>query len=229
MKIEVKRITPDNLFRECAEMTTGKECKMSWNRALCSGHSIIRAEQYLIKMYDIPLCVASHLVRHVHSQPYQRSKRPDRGGDDMETECGFIASNIAFTKDRVMCVQERDGKLDEGAINRITMLECEEANIRQLSNRFGRHAPTDMALLVNAEEIINISKVRPCSKASQETRDVWKAVITEIAKIDPELALHCVPMCMYRGGICPEPKSCGYNKSEMFKKHLESYKKLFQQ
>lgn len=176
MKIEVKRITPENLFRECAEMTTGKECKMSWNRALCSGHSIIRAQEYLIKMYDIPLSVASHLVRHTHAQPYQRSKRPDR---------------------------------DPHAID------------------LGRKTPTDLGLLLNAEEIINISRVRLCSMASQETREVWKAVLVELAKIDQDLAWHCHPTCVFRGGICPEPKSCGYNKSELFRIHLESYKKLF--
>lgn len=176
MKVEVKRITDPNLFRECAEMTTGKECKMSWNRALCSGHSIIRAQEYLIKMYDIPLCVASHLVRHVHSQPYQRSKRPDRDPDAVD---------------------------------------------------LGRMTPTDLALKLNAEEIINISKVRLCSKASEETREVWSAVVREIDTIDRDLANHCRPTCVFRGGICPEIKSCGFNKTALFQKQLHLYKLNF--
>ena len=39
MKIEVRRITEPNLFQEVASMTTGKPCKMSWLKALKSGHS----------------------------------------------------------------------------------------------------------------------------------------------------------------------------------------------
>jgi len=33
-------------------------------------------------------------------------------------------------------------------------------------------------------------------------------LIEQIAKEEPELALACVPECVYRGG-CPEFKSCG--------------------
>lgn len=211
MRIEVKRITDPNLFRECAEMTTGKECKMSWNRALCSGHSIIRAQEYLIKMYDIPQCVMGHLVRHIHSQPYVLSKRPDRGGEDFEAVCIAISDGV-YTLEDSYATWKAAGIAEE---------------ISELPKRFGRHAPTNMAIKLNAEEIINISKVRLCSMASQETREVWKAVVTEIAKIDPELMLQCVPTCVFRGGICPEPKGCGFNRTELFKKRLDVYKSLF--
>lgn len=211
MKIEVKRITDPNLFRECAEMTTGKECKMSWNKALCSGHSIIRAQEYLIKLYDIPQCVMGHLVRHIHAQPYVLSKRPDRGGEDFEAACVTIADRVYTLEDYYATWEAAD--------------VAEEIN--ELPKRFGRHAPTNMALKLNAEEIINISKVRSCNMASFETRSVWYNVVEEIRKIDPDLANHCQPTCVYRGGICPEPKSCGFNKTEVFNKQLEQYKLLF--
>lgn len=211
MKIEVKRITPENLFRECAEMTTGKECKMSWNRALCSGHSIIRAQEYLIKMYDIPQCVMGHLVRHIHSQPYVLSKRPDRGGEDFEAVCVAISDGVYTLEDCYATWKAAD--------------IAEE--ISELPKRFGRHAPTNMALKLNAEEIINISKVRLCRKASEETREVWCAVVGELSRLDPDLANHCRSMCVYRGGICPEPKGCGFNKTELFNKQLEMYKLNF--
>lgn len=35
-----------------------------------------------------------------------------------------------------------------------------------------------------------------------------------------------VPECVYRNGLCPEIKSCGYNKTEKFKKELEYYKDI---
>lgn len=211
MKVEVKRITDPNLFRECAEMTTGEECKMSWNKALCSGHSIIRAQEYLIKLYDIPQCVGGHLVRHIHAQPYVLSKRPDRGGSNFITECIGIANTLDASY----------------AINDDGVHEEMVGMVRELPKHFDRLAPTSMALKLSAEEIINISKVRLCSMASAETREVWKAVVEEIREIDPDLANHCQPTCLYRGGICPEPKGCGFNHTELFKKQLNQYKLLF--
>lgn len=211
-RVEVRRITPPLLFQEVAEMTTGKPCRMSWNRALCSGHSIVRAEEYLIKFYGIPQCVANHLVRHIHAQPYVLSKRPDRGGKDFNTECSALAGAI-------------DYEYSTRVKSHIHHLTCQ---LRNLPNEFDRHAPTNMALKLNAEEIINISKVRLCSKASVETREVWQEVVNELRRgVDPDLAMHCVPTCVYRGGICPEPKSCGYNKSQIFQKYLEQYKLKF--
>ena len=220
MKIEVKRITAPNLFRECAEMTTGKPCKMSWNKALCSGHSIIRAEEYLIKLYDIPQCVMGHLVRHVHSQPFVLSKRPDRGGLDFKQKCDDIILYISEAEHEYIHGRSSVAKL-QIAVNQMLL------DIASLPTLFNRHAPTNMGLKLNAEEIINISKVRLCSKASAETREVWRAVVDEIRKIDPDLANHCQPTCVFRGGICPEPKSCSFNKTELFKKQLDNYKTLF--
>lgn len=228
MKVEVKRITDPNLFREVAEMTTGKECKMSWNLALCSGHSIIRAEEYLIKLYDIPQCVMGHLVRHTHSQPYVLSKRPDRGGEDMTVVCGDYADIIRQQADYLDGCEDWDKKslVEMAEIIQQHLMEYSEY-VRQLPDRFGRMAPTNMALKLNAEEIINISKVRLCSMASEETRSVWKAVVEEIRKVDTDLARHCQPTCIYRCGICPEPKSCGFNKTDLFKKQLHNYKLNF--
>lgn len=219
MRVEVKRITDPNLFRECAEMTTGKPCKMSWNKALCSGHSIIRAQEYLIKLYDIPQCVMGHLVRHTHAQPYVLSKRPDRGGLNFVEECQRIDNNL----------NEIVFKIDENQpIDREEVVNI-QTDVLDLTGKYDRYAPTSMALKLNAEEIINISKVRLCSKASEETRDVWSAVVEKIREIDPDLANHCQPTCVFRGGICPEPKTCGFNKTELFQKQLNQYKLNFVQ
>jgi len=75
--------------------------------------------------------------------------------------------------------------------------------------------PVNMRLFLNAQEIINISKVRLCNKAETETRKIWNQVIEELRKIEPELANACVPSCFYRG-FCPEFKSCGVADSEIF-------------
>lgn len=110
---------------------------------------------------------------------------------------------------------------------------CEKFVHTQRTDRTGSSVPrdehlqgerNDMTMTANAQQIINISKVRLCSCASAETRTAWKQVIEEIRKVDPVLADKCVPTCVYRG-FCPEfMKSCGFDKTEAFKKMLEKYR-----
>jgi len=82
--------------------------------------------------------------------------------------------------------------------------------------------PVNMRLFLNAQEIINISKVRLCNKAEFTTRYIWDQVVEELRKIEPELANACVPQCFYRG-FCPEFKSCGLANSEMFSLKVNDY------
>lgn len=74
--------------------------------------------------------------------------------------------------------------------------------------------PVNMRLLVNAQEIINISRVRLCNKAERTTRMLWMKAIRELVKIEPFLANACVPNCLYRG-FCPEIKPCGFSTSDV--------------
>ena len=76
----------------------------------------------------------------------------------------------------------------------------------------------------NAQALINISRKRLCSCASPETRKAWQEVKDEVAKVEPELASCMVKECIYRG-FCPEMFSCGYHKTEVFKKELEEYRR----
>lgn len=80
----------------------------------------------------------------------------------------------------------------------------------------------NLQLSLNAQEIINISKLRLCNKASKETREIWYKVIDELVQIEPYLASACVPQCVYRG-FCPEPKSCGFSLAGTFKYHRLVY------
>ena len=82
--------------------------------------------------------------------------------------------------------------------------------------------PVNMRLFLNAQEIINISKVRLCSKAEAKTREIWRQVIEELRKIEPELANACRPSCFYRG-FCPEIKSCGLADTETFPIAVNDY------
>ena len=82
--------------------------------------------------------------------------------------------------------------------------------------------PVNMRLFLNAQEIINISKVRLCNKAEAKTKIIWRQVIEELRKIEPELANACVPSCFYRG-FCPEFKSCGLANTETFPLAVNDY------
>jgi len=85
-----------------------------------------------------------------------------------------------------------------------------------------KNDPVNMRLFLNAQEIINISKVRLCNKAESQTRAAWRYVIQELRKIEPILADACVPSCVYRG-ICPEIKSCGYNRTALYTSDYDKY------
>ena len=76
----------------------------------------------------------------------------------------------------------------------------------------------------NPQAIINISRKRCCTCASYETRYVWGKVLEAIKPLEPELYNACVRECLYRG-FCPEVFSCGYHKTEAFKKALEEYRR----
>lgn len=80
----------------------------------------------------------------------------------------------------------------------------------------------NMRLFLNAQEIINISRVRLCNKAELETRKIWNMVILKLRKIEPELAFACVPNCIYKG-FCPEFISCGLSNIDLFSLKLTDY------
>lgn len=82
--------------------------------------------------------------------------------------------------------------------------------------------PVNMRLFLNAQEILHISRARMCNKAEKETRKIWNMVVTELRKIEPELAAACVPNCVYRG-FCPEIKSCGLANTDNFPLMVNDY------
>ncbi len=93
------------------------------------------------------------------------------------------------------------------------------------SRDISQNTPNTMCMTANAQSIINISKKRLCTRASKATREAWKLLLDELDKIDPVLTSACVPECVYRG-FCPEWKSCKYDTTDKFKKHVEHYQNL---
>lgn len=82
-------------------------------------------------------------------------------------------------------------------------------------DKITRNTPNNGCYVMNAQEIINISHDRLCTKASPETRAVWMEVVSEVVKIEPLLARMAVPHCI-ACGYCKEYSTCGM----MNNKHL---------
>lgn len=214
MKINIHKLTNTDLLRKANSFTSGKESHMSLAKAYAYQHSPIRTQLFWVECREIPLFVASQLVRsHVGVQFFQRSKRTDRGGADFREVCDCISLDLHLMN---------EDKLLDGE----TKINLEE-RIDELPERFDRYAPTDLAFIANAEALINMAHKRLCAKASPETREIFGQICELVEEQDPDLYKHLVPQCMYRGGICPEPKGCGYNNTEIFNKALTEYKKLF--
>ena len=213
MKVEVKKLTDVKLLQLANSFTTGRDSHMTLATAYCHGHSPIRTQQFWVELTDISLFVASQLVRsHIGVQFFQRSKRPDRGGEDFTQVCNCLAEEVR--------------ELANYAFDNDSADETADA-IRKLSERFDRNAPTDLAMIVNAEALINMAHKRLCAKASKETRDVMTQIALGVTIADNDLAKHLVPQCVYRGGICPEPRCCGWIFSGVGQTVLKEYIELF--
>lgn len=71
-------------------------------------------------------------------------------------------------------------------------------------------APVSHDMILNAQEILFISRKRLCMQASPETRAVWEKVVEELKRIgETELAAFCKPECWWAGNECTEIKACG--------------------
>lgn len=223
MEVKITKLTDLNLLHKCAEFTTGHESKMSLAKAYASGHSIVRSQIFFVECRDIPLFVASQLVRtHVGVQFFQRSKRTDRGGEDFPELCQELSDMVRWL---VYDCQPLPYAVSPTQIER----KCRALidNLDSLPQRFDRLAPTDLCFIINAEALINMAHKRLCHKASAETFAVMESLRAHIKNIDPDLAKHLVPMCVYRGGICPEPNSCHAIAGKSGQEELAQYCSLF--
>lgn len=99
--------------------------------------------------------------------------------------------------------------------------------IQKDRNSLVQTAPVSCRAVLNAQSIINTSRVRLCQLSSLETRKAWKALIERLKETEPLLAKLCQPNCIYRAR-CPEGKNtCGYNHTTIYKKEINNYNKLF--
>lgn len=79
-----------------------------------------------------------------------------------------------------------------------------------------RESPVNHRMLINAQHLIDMSKKRLCNQASDGTRLVMEKIKLAIFEVDPELAKYMVPNCIYRNGVCCEPRPCGKYKVKRY-------------
>lgn len=212
--VTVKKLTDRELMLSACESTFLGKSNQSLLSIYKSEHSPSRTQLFWIEIKNAPLFVVTHFIRHhVGIEKYQLSMRSDRNGG--KDQCPYIADRLS----EILAVPE-EYRAEEETKEMYELLE-------ELKNRSGRNALTNLSILVNAQSLIDIAKLRLCNMASPETRQVFAAIKDKINEIDPELASMMVRKCVYRNGLCGEPRCCGFNLTPAFNKELSLYLKNF--
>ena len=216
MKITVEKVTSKKECDEACSMTIFGNCKPPLRKMYAAEHSPIRTQLFSVKCYNIPLFVATHLVRHhVGSTPFEMTYRSDRNKkskrlSDYVDELKILTTSLI---NKEISEDDFKNKQDE-------LLDTMKKNT-------DRYTPTNLMLFVNAQGLIDMAQKRLCTSSSVETRKVFKEIRECVKTADIDLYPFLVPTCIYRNGICPEFKKCGYNKTEKFKTELKEYLKNF--
>lgn len=90
-----------------------------------------------------------------------------------------------------------------------------------------RLTPVRHKMVINAQALINVSRKRLCLNSHPRTVKAWKAVKKEIGKVSPVMEKFMVVECVYRNGLCPEMKCCGFNQSTKFEQERAAYAAMF--
>ena len=213
--VSVRKLTDADLMREACQMTFIGKSHQSLLSIYKTEHSPVRSQ--LFKFEGIPLYISTHLLRHhVGSVPFQLTCRTDRQGGNP----GLI-QKIDYIKQRLEEVPE----LDEDSRNAAVQEAIHD--MTWLQENADRYTPVNLGLLINAQSLIDMAKLRLCLQAAAETRKVFQALKDEIRKVDPDLANMMVRKCVYRGGLCGESRCCGFNHTPEFTNEMRSYASLF--
>lgn len=219
--ISVIKLTDESLMRRACEMTFNGTSHQSLMSIYKSEHSPVRTQLFWIEAKHIPLFISTHLLRHhVGSVPFQLTCRDDRDGGN---------NNFKERVSEIIKVIQsgQNASLDGDWMTSGAYLSSAEQSLEALKETADRYTPVNLGLLVNAQSLIDMAKLRLCNQAHKETIKVFLAIREKVANVDAELASLMVPKCVYRGGLCGEPKCCGYNSTEKFIAELRNYASHF--
>lgn len=200
-KMSLEGKTSVEFAQEVCEMTFLGKSKIPLSKLYRSEHSPVRTQIFWVTFENIPLFISTHLLRHhVGSTPFQLTCRDDRKGANvnLKAKLRHFAEKSSF-------------------------FGVNEDDISQLYNEIDRYTPVNLGLLINAQALMDMAKLRECNQSHKETIYVFKELVKAIGKVDEDLPKFMVPKCIYRGGICGEPMACGWNKTKAFKAELKKY------
>lgn len=214
LQVSVKKLTDEELMREACESTFLGKSRASLLDLYKAEHSPARTQLFWVTLKNVRLFVSTHLLRHhVGSVPFQLTCRDDRKGGNprMVQKCHDIITKLHAI----------DEQLDPKTVTYIAQGCAEE--IEWLAENADRNTKVNLSLLVNAQSLIDMAKLRLCTCAHVETRIAFRKIKQEIAKIDPHLASMMVRKCVYRCGLCSELHCCGFNNTLAFQTELADY------
>lgn len=217
----VRKLTDENLMREACECTFLGTTHQSLLSIYKSEHSPVRTQLFWIKLENIPLFVSTHLLRHtVGAVPFQLTCRSDRQGGNPN-----LPSQVDSIKERMEMLRSQ---INRGSYNdQFEIIDKVEEALDWIANNCDRQTPVNLGICLNAQSLLNMSRRRLCNQASKETIEVFKEIKAKIQQIDPDLAIMMQPLCIFRNGLCGEPRCCGYNSTSTFQKELEEYRNNF--
>ncbi len=203
-------------MREACEMTFIGKSHQSLQSIYKTEHSPVRTQLFWVRLEGIPLYISTHLLRHhVGCVPFQLSCRTDRKGGNP----GLIP--------KIDAIKEKLNKLLDEFTPLDQVVDDLTEELSWLQENSDRYTPVNLGLLLNAQSLIDMAKLRLCLQAAPETRQVFNDLRAEIAKVDPELASMMVRKCVYRGGLCGEARCCGFNQTDEFKSEMRNYASWF--
>lgn len=216
--VSVRKLTDEALMREACECTFIGKSYQSLLSIYKSEHSPVRTQMFWIKLTNIPLFIATHLLRHhVGSVPFQLTCRDDRQGGNPGLIDKIDAINEKLSMLLSMVNSASYGSQED-------MIKSIITDLKWLQDNSDRYTPVNLGLCLNAQSLIDMSKLRLCSgTAHHETVAVFKHIKQAITEVDPDLAKMMVRKCVYRGGICGEPRCCGFNHTPLFLTELKDY------
>lgn len=222
--MSVRKLTDVELLQEACTTTLLGNSHATLISLYKSEHSPVRTQIFWISLKNIPLYISTHLIRHhAGSVPFQLTCRDDRDGGNPGFP-GKIDSIVERLKALVDTLYKGDAFIGSYQHEMDAIYE----ELEWLKNNADRETPVNLGLCINAQSLIDMAKLRLCTGcASPGTVTVFQAIKDEISKIDPDLASVMVRKCVYRGGICGEPRCCGFNNTPAFKSEMKAYASNF--
>ncbi len=222
--VSVRKLTDLELLQEACATTFLGTSHATLISLYKSEHSPVRTQLFWISLKNIPLYISTHLLRHhVGSVPFQLTCRDDRNGGNPGLP-GKLDSIVERLKNLVDTWRKGGTFISDHQHKADSIYE----ELEWLKDNADRETPVNLSLCINAQSLIDMAKLRLCTGcASPGTVVVFQAIKNEISKIDPDLASVMVRKCVYRGGLCGEPRCCGFNKTTAFKSEMSAYASNF--